>query len=136
MRFRPANIRLINRRSKLLRLLLALSSGKEKQRQRQKQPHCCAELTRSLHIRPPMTARPFGAFCSPPSPRISAMGSMPIIIASAVMHTGRSRVVAGNQRRLPCILFGLTLAAGFVREAHHEDAIRSGNTDGHQRPHE
>src|ERR1700733_5090362 len=29
MRFRPANIRLINRRSKLLRLLLALSSGKE-----------------------------------------------------------------------------------------------------------
>ena len=30
MRFRPANIRLINRRSKLLRLLLALSSGKGK----------------------------------------------------------------------------------------------------------
>ena len=30
MRFRPANIRLINRRSKLLRLLLALSSGKDK----------------------------------------------------------------------------------------------------------
>jgi hypothetical protein len=29
MRFRPANIRLINRRSKLLRLLLALSWGKE-----------------------------------------------------------------------------------------------------------
>jgi hypothetical protein len=29
MRFRPANIRLINRRSKLLRLLLALSSGKD-----------------------------------------------------------------------------------------------------------
>jgi hypothetical protein len=24
--------------------------GKRKQRQRQKQPHCCAELTRSLHI--------------------------------------------------------------------------------------
>ncbi len=30
LRFRPANIRLINRRSKLLRLLLALSSGKDK----------------------------------------------------------------------------------------------------------
>jgi hypothetical protein len=30
MRFRPANIRLINRRSKLPRLLLALSSGKDK----------------------------------------------------------------------------------------------------------
>ncbi|MBB6144517.1 hypothetical protein HNQ77_002469 [Silvibacterium bohemicum] len=30
MWFRPANIRLINRRSQLLRLLLALSSGKDK----------------------------------------------------------------------------------------------------------
>lgn len=30
MRFRPANIRVINRRSKLLRLLLALFSGKDK----------------------------------------------------------------------------------------------------------
>jgi len=29
VRYRPANIRLINRRSKLLRLLLALSSGKD-----------------------------------------------------------------------------------------------------------
>ena len=30
--------------------------GKGKQRQRQKQPHCCAELTRSLHIRPMRSA--------------------------------------------------------------------------------
>ena len=41
MRFRPANIRLINRRSNLPRLLLALSSTKKKQRQQQKQPHRC-----------------------------------------------------------------------------------------------
>ena len=40
MRFRPANIRLINRRSKLLRLLLALSSGKNKDNDNEKnQPH-------------------------------------------------------------------------------------------------
>ena len=39
MRFRPANIRLINRRSNLPRLLLALSSGKNKSNDKQKQPH-------------------------------------------------------------------------------------------------
>src|SRR5271155_2331672 len=51
MRFRPANIRLINRRSKLLRLLLALSSGKENANH-QNNPTDLTRLTRSLHIRP------------------------------------------------------------------------------------
>ena len=51
MRFRPANIRLINRRSKLLRLLLALSSGNENANHQNK-PIDLAQLTRSLHIRP------------------------------------------------------------------------------------
>jgi len=41
-----------------------------------------------------MTARPNGAFCSPPSPSPSAMGTMPIIMASAVIShrakTGKS----------------------------------------------
>jgi hypothetical protein len=51
MRFRPANIRLINRRSKLLRLLLALSSGKDKSSDYDKNnPTDLAVLTRSLHI--------------------------------------------------------------------------------------
>ncbi len=43
-------------------------------------------------IRPPITARPSGAFCSAPSPIPSAIGTMPMIIASAVMSTGRNRV--------------------------------------------
>ena len=43
-------------------------------------------------IRPPMTARPNGAFCSPPSPNPNAIGIMPMIMAKAVMSTGRSRV--------------------------------------------
>src|SRR5271170_504981 len=43
-------------------------------------------------VRPPMTARARGAFCSPPSPMPSAMGSMPMIMAKAVMMMGRSRV--------------------------------------------
>src|SRR3954468_16543843 len=53
MRFRPANIRLINRRSNLPRLLLALSSGKSKNNDNYKNnPSDSARLTRSLHIRP------------------------------------------------------------------------------------
>src|ERR1700679_2140261 len=51
MWLRPPNIRLINRRSKLLRLLLALSSGKENANH-QNNPTDLAQLTRSLHIRP------------------------------------------------------------------------------------
>jgi hypothetical protein len=46
MRFRPANIRLINRRSNLPRLLLALFSNNDKNNHRDAQ-----ELTGSLHIR-------------------------------------------------------------------------------------
>ena len=40
-----------------------------------------------------MTARPSGAFCSPPSPSASAIGTMPRSMASAVMSTGRKRVL-------------------------------------------
>src|SRR6266403_389943 len=40
---------------------------------------------------PPITARPRGAFCSPPSPKPSAIGNMPITMASAVISTGRNR---------------------------------------------
>ncbi|MGA8109964.1 MAG: hypothetical protein WB974_11040, partial [Acidobacteriaceae bacterium] len=50
MRFRPANIRLINRRSNLPRLLLALSSGNNKSNDKNK-PTDPQQLTRSLHIR-------------------------------------------------------------------------------------
>src|SRR3984885_7157401 len=42
--------------------------------------------------RPPMTARPSGAFCSPPSPNPIAIGTMPMIMARAVISTGRNRV--------------------------------------------
>jgi hypothetical protein len=46
MRFRPANIRLINRRSYLLRLLLALSLKNKNN------PTIVQRLTGSLHISP------------------------------------------------------------------------------------
>ena len=52
MRFRPANIRLINRRSKLPRLLLALPSNNGKNKDNDKNnPIDVQELTGSLHIR-------------------------------------------------------------------------------------
>jgi hypothetical protein len=56
MRFRPANIRLINRRSNLPRLLLALSSGKSNGNNKNN-PTDLAQLTRSLHIRPMHSSR-------------------------------------------------------------------------------
>jgi hypothetical protein len=47
----------------------------------------------------PITARASAAFCSSPGPPI-AIGSMPTIIAAAVICTGRSRVVpAGSAAR-------------------------------------
>jgi hypothetical protein len=52
MRFRPANIRLINRRSKLPRLLLALfSEDGENNSNDKNNPTNVQELTGSLHIR-------------------------------------------------------------------------------------
>jgi len=52
MRFRPANIRLINRRSNLPRLLLALPSKTGKNKNNGKNnPTDAQELTGSLHIR-------------------------------------------------------------------------------------
>jgi hypothetical protein len=52
MRFRPANIRLINRRSKLPRLLLALPSKNGKCNNNSKnKPIDVQTLTGSLHIR-------------------------------------------------------------------------------------
>jgi hypothetical protein len=50
MRFRPANIRLINRRLQLPRLLLVLSSKNHKSKD--DQTHESRRLTGSLHIRP------------------------------------------------------------------------------------
>jgi hypothetical protein len=39
------------------------------------------------NIKPPITARPSGAFCSPPSPTQRAIGIMPMIMARAVIFS-------------------------------------------------
>jgi len=57
MRFRPANIRLINRRSNLPRLLLALFSKNGENNNDKNNPTDVQELTGSLHIRAFLRAR-------------------------------------------------------------------------------
>jgi hypothetical protein len=42
--------------------------------------------------KPPITALANGAFCSPPSPIPNAIGTIPKIMALAVIKTGRNRV--------------------------------------------
>src|SRR5258707_1208091 len=74
-------------------------------------------------MRPPMTARPSGAFCSPPSPRPSAIGAMPMIIANAVISTGRKRtkpasvaaaIDAGFVRFRPVLMTALAMIIGMA----------------------
>ena len=50
--------------------------------------------------RPPITARPSGAFCSAPSPSPKAIGIMPMIMASAVISTGLMRVAPASSAAL------------------------------------
>ena len=80
-----------------------------------------------------MTARPRGAFCSPPSPRPSDIGSMPTIIARAVISTGRSRVDPAA-RAAPRA--SEPLPALFVGEGDHQDAVGRGHPDAHDRAHQ
>src|SRR4029453_15317582 len=86
-------------------------------------------------IKPPITARPSGAFCSPPSPRPSDIGNMPMIIASAVISTGRSRVRpaskggaggAGGAPSLPLV----------VGEGAEQNRVRRGGPDRHGGAHQ
>ena len=81
---------------------------------------------------PPITARPSGAFCSPPSPRPSAIGTMPMIMASrGHQHRAQSRVTGENRG----IERGLAFAQLFVRECDHQNAVRGGDADAHDRAH-
>ena len=66
-------------------------------------------------IRPPITARPSGAFCSPASPRPSAIGTMPMIIASAVISTGRSRVLPASIAASITVMSGLAARTSLAK---------------------
>ena len=75
-----------------------------------------------------MTARPSGAFCSPPSPSPSAIGAMPMIIASAVISTGRKRTKPASS----AAAIGIAeLVEPFAREADHQHAVGGGDAHAH-----
>src|SRR4029453_18186196 len=63
-------------------------------------------VARVAAARPPITARPRGAVASAPSPKASAMGIMPAIIAALVINTGRMRDCAASMAvctgEVPC----------------------------------
>ena len=80
--------------------------------------------------RPPMTARPSGAFCSPPSPRPSAIGTMPMIIASAVISTGRKRTKPAS---IAAATGSPSCVEPLAREADDEHAVRGRDAHAHDR---
>ena len=61
------------------------------------------------NTKPPITAMPRGAFCSPPSPRASDMGSMPMIIAGTLTGLSVGRLFLAGA--IPGVLLGLGLMA-------------------------
>jgi len=80
------------------------------------------------NISPPMTARPRGAFCSPPSPSPKAIGSIPMIMAKAVISTGRKRV---NPDSRAAVIGSLPAANCSAAKTHHQDAIGGRNAHAH-----
>ena len=83
--------------------------------------------------RPPITARPSGADCSPPSPSASAVGIIPAIIARLVIRIGRS-APARPTRPIASTLRDRRRAT-VAREGHEEHRVRDRDADRHHRAH-
>ena len=116
-----------------LRLILVRRPGVRQRRDRcgasrQKKTGTKVSVPKVASSNPPMTARPSGAFCSPPSPRPSAIGTMPMIMASAVMMTGRKRVKPAPSAASAAFLPSVHLLLG---EADHEDRVRRRHAHAH-----
>ncbi len=79
---------------------------------------------------PPMTARPSGAFCSAPSPRPSAIGIMPMIIANAVIRTGRMRLAPASSA---AVSGGAPAESRWRANDNHQNAVRGGDAHRHDR---
>src|SRR5580693_7270345 len=78
--------------------------------------------------RPPMTARPSGADCAPLSPIPMAIGSIPKIIAAAVISTARSRPLAPSR-----VASGV---ARLFRECDQQNGVGHPDSNSHNRAHE
>ena len=84
-------------------------------------------------IRPPMTARPSGAACAPPSPNPMAMGTMPKIIAAAVIRMARRRLAAPSRAASQQRLAFVPRAFG---ERDQQNRVGHRDPDRHDRAHE
>ena len=82
---------------------------------------------------PPITARPSGAFCSPPSPSASDIGK------HTDHHRGRGHDYrpdareSGRMRRLSRVLAGRSFV---VREGDQQNGVRSSHADAHDGAHQ
>ena len=79
-------------------------------------------------IKPPTTARPSGAVCSPPSPMPRAIGIMPAIMAKLVMIRGRSRRWAASTAATPGLV---AVAAEGLGKVGQQDRVGGCHADGH-----
>ncbi len=74
-------------------------------------------------------ARASGAYCSLPVPSFSAIGTMPMMVASEVIRIGRRRtrqdVITASSTDLPLLLQP-------VREFHDQNAVGGRDADQHQ----
>ena len=84
-------------------------------------------------VRPPIMAWAMGAYCSAPVPSLSAIGIMPMMVASDVIRMGRRRT------RHDVITASLTLKPSLtqpVSEIDDQNAVRRRDSDQHQHAHE
>ena len=90
-------------------------------------------VAKVANSRPPMTARPSGAFCSPPSPipkrhRHHAENHR----AGGHQHRAQARVAGGGRRAQRIVARRHAL----IGEGHHQNAVGGGQADAHERAHE
>ena len=93
-------------------------------------------MAKVANTRPPITARPSGAFCSPASPSASAIGIMPMTMASAVIRIGRSRVLPDSTTASNGVRLSLRLRRSLAKlttRIEFDTAMPTDMIDAHQR---
>ncbi len=78
-------------------------------------------------------ARAMGAYCSDPVPSFNAIGSIPMIVAREVIRMGRNRT---RQAVITASETGKILLFQFVGEIDDQNAVRPGDANQHQQPHQ
>ncbi len=80
-----------------------------------------------------MIARAMGVYCSAPVPILSAIGIMPMMVASEVIRIGRNRT---RQAVMTASAGDRPLPLQIVSEINNQNAVRVCDTDQHQHAHQ